>query len=65
MPLEVLPKFIQNIAVWLPGFNFGNGAWQIIRGNAPEFRNILLLLGYFFLFTLLSGYIRKNQEATA
>ncbi len=64
MPMEVMPSFIQKIAFWLPSYNFGNGAWEIIRGNSPEWTNFIILIGYLFLFMLLSSYIRRKQEAT-
>lgn len=63
MPIDILPRIMQRIAHWLPSFNFGGGAWAIIRGQAPEWSSVLILLGYFFLFMLLSTYIRKKQEA--
>lgn len=63
MPMEIMPAFIQKIGVWLPSYNFGNDAWEIIRGNSPEWSNIFLLIGYLFLFMLLSSYIRRKQEA--
>ncbi|KOP83419.1 ABC transporter permease [Cytobacillus solani] len=63
MPMDVMPAFIQKIGIWLPSYNFGNGAWEIIRGNTPEWINFLLLIGYLFLFMLLSSYIRRKQEA--
>lgn len=63
MPIEVLPNIMQTIGKWLPSYHFGNGAWHIIRGNPPEWQSIFVLLGYFFLFMLLSAYIRKKQEA--
>jgi ABC-2 type transport system permease protein len=63
MPMEIMPAIIQKIGVWLPSYNLGNGAWEIIRGNSPEWGNFLILLGYFFLFVLLSSYIRRKQEA--
>ncbi len=62
MPMEVLPKLMQNIGKWLPSYNFGNGAWQIIRGQAPTWSNVAILLGYLILFMILSTYIRKKQE---
>lgn len=62
MPIENLPAIMQNIAVWLPGYNYGNGAWQIIRGEGLEWKGIVILIGYTFLFVLLSSYIRKCQE---
>lgn len=63
MPMDVLPKVMQQIGKWLPSYNFGNGAWEIVRGSAPHWSNILILLGYLALFMVLSTYIRKKQEA--
>ncbi|OBZ10594.1 ABC transporter permease [Bacillus sp. FJAT-27264] len=63
MPLEILPRLMQKIGVWLPSYNYGNGAWQIVQGSHPEWSNILILLGYLAVFMLLSVYIRKKQEA--
>lgn len=63
MPIEVLPNMMQTIGKWLPSYHFGNGAWLIIRGNPPEWKSMFVLLGYFFLFMLLSTYMRKKQEA--
>ncbi|MFA9555721.1 ABC transporter permease [Evansella sp. AB-rgal1] len=62
MPMDTMPPFIQSVGQWLPSYNYGNGAWQIIRGNTPELMNILTLIGYLFLFMILSMYIRRNQE---
>jgi len=63
MPLEIMPKIMQTIGKWMPSYNFGNGAWAIVQGNAPEWRNILILIAYLVLFMLLSKYIRRKQEA--
>ena len=62
MPIDVLPKVMQNIAKWLPSYNYGSGAWEIIRGHSPEWSNVFILLCYLILFMLLSTYIRKKQE---
>lgn len=63
IPMEVLPKTIQAIGAWLPAYNYGNGAWEIIRGGAPELKNIAILAGYLTIFMVLSTYIRRKQEA--
>lgn len=63
MPLEIMPKIMQTIGKWLPSYNFGSGAWAIVQGDAPEWRNILILIAYLVLFMLLSKYIRRKQEA--
>ncbi|HEY4551559.1 MAG TPA: ABC transporter permease [Bacillaceae bacterium] len=62
MPVEVLPKTIQTIGSWLPAYHFGAGAWEMIRGQMPEVKNILILAGYLILFMVLSTYIRRKQE---
>ena len=63
MPMEILPKTIQTIGASLPAYHYGNGAWQIVRGNAPELKNSIMLVGYLILFMVLSTYIRRKQEA--
>ncbi|MEK5394497.1 ABC transporter permease [Paenibacillus sp. FSL K6-2859] len=63
MPIEILPQLMQKIGHWLPSYNYGNGAWEIVRGSAPHWSNVLILLGYLVVFMLLSVYIRKKQEA--
>ncbi|MGE8203544.1 ABC transporter permease [Heyndrickxia sp. NPDC080065] len=63
MPLEVMPKVMQNIGKWLPSYNFGNGSWEIVRGNLPDWKNIIILFGYLIVFMLLSKYVRRKQEA--
>ncbi|AZS13178.1 ABC transporter permease [Paenibacillus lutimineralis] len=63
MPLEILPNIMQNIGKWMPSYNFGNGAWELVQGNPPEWSNILILAGYFILFMLISIYTRRKQEA--
>ena len=63
MPLEIMPKAMQTIAKWLPSYHFGSGAWEIVRGHAPEWKNLLILIAYLVLFMLLSKYIRRKQEA--
>ncbi len=62
MPLEVMPKMMQTIGKWLPSYNFGNGAWEIVRGELPNWKNILILVAYLAVFMLLSKYIRRKQE---
>jgi ABC-2 type transport system permease protein len=63
MPIEILPRLMQKIGHWLPSYNYGNGAWEIVRGSHPQWSNVLILLGYLVVFMLLSVYIRKKQEA--
>lgn len=63
MPMESMPKVIQVIGEWLPAYHYGNGAWQIIRGNTPELVNALLLLGYLGLLMYIALTVRKKQEA--
>ncbi|WP_338752761.1 ABC transporter permease [Bacillus sp. FJAT-52991] len=63
MPMEVMPKMMQNIGEWLPSYHYGSGAWEIVRGKAPSWKNILILFSYFLLFMLISNYTRSKQEA--
>ncbi|RLQ93206.1 ABC transporter permease [Falsibacillus albus] len=62
MPMDAMPKLMRQIAQWLPSYNFGSGAWEIIRGHSPQWKNILVLASYLLLFMVLSIYIRRKQE---
>ncbi|GKV57188.1 putative transport permease YvfS [Sporosarcina sp. NCCP-2222] len=62
MPMEILPKLVQTIGMWLPAFHYGNGAWSIVRGDFPEVKNVLILVMYLLLFMVISVYSRRKQE---
>ncbi|MCW1929004.1 ABC transporter permease [Bhargavaea beijingensis] len=63
MPMEVLPEMLQAVGKWLPAYSYGNGAWEIIRGHAPEWRDMAILTAYLLLFMALAILIRNRQEA--
>lgn len=63
MPMEILPGFLQAVGKWLPAYHFASGGWEIIRGNVPELKSVVLLIGYLALFMVISTYIRKKQQA--
>ena len=61
-PMSTFPDILQNIGKWLPSYHFGSGAWEIVRGNSPNWQSVLILGGYLIVFMLLSTYLRKKQE---
>lgn len=63
MPVDIFPDLMQAIVKWIPSYHFANGAWELIRGNSPNLTTFLLIIGYLFLFMLLSTYIRRKQSA--
>ncbi|KQY90061.1 ABC transporter permease [Paenibacillus sp. Root52] len=62
MPLDIMPSWLGQIGSWLPSNSFGNGAWAIVSGHAPAFRDILILTAYLIVFMLISTYIRSKQK---
>jgi ABC-2 type transport system permease protein len=62
MPLEIMPKTMQNIGHWLPSYHFGSGAWEIVQGGMPSWKNVAVLVTYLVVIMLLSKYIRRKQE---
>ena len=63
MPIDQMPTIVKLVAEWLPSYHYGSGAWGIIRGELPEWHNIVILTGYLCLFMILSSYIQKRQDA--
>ncbi|MGZ9582968.1 ABC transporter permease [Paenibacillus marinisediminis] len=65
MPPETLPKFVQSIGEWLPSYSYRNGVWLLVDGTAPAWRDVTILLGYLFIFMLISIYVRNKQEVVS
>lgn len=63
MPVEIFPETMQQISKWLPSYRYGEGAWNIVNGEAVQLQTVAILLFYLIVFMLLSVYIRKRQEA--
>lgn len=63
MPIESLPGLLQKMATWLPSYQYGAGAWSIIRGEVPNRGGILILIAYTIVFMILSIQRRRFQEA--
>lgn len=63
MPMEYMPKLLQQAAQWIPSYQYGTGAWSIIRGEAPGLGGILILIAYTVVFMILSIQRRRMQEA--
>lgn len=61
MPMEMMPRMIQQIGAWLPSYAFRNGVWTLSAGHLPEARDMLILLGYLIVFMLLSTYFRNKR----
>lgn len=62
MPMEFMPKLLQQIAQWLPSYQYGAGAWAIIRGESPAIGGSLILIAYTMIFMILSIQRRGLQE---
>ncbi|MBP0726436.1 ABC transporter permease [Bacillus sp. RG28] len=63
MPVVTMPKLMQDIAHWMPTYNFAQGPWRILAGQSVDMKNIWILAGYLVLFFLLSSFILKKQNA--
>ncbi|WP_199562811.1 ABC transporter permease [Sporosarcina sp. BI001-red] len=63
MPMEFMPKLLQQVAQWIPSYQYAAGAWSIIRGEAPGLVGILVLIAYTVVFMILSIQRRRMQEA--
>lgn len=63
MPMQTMPVLMQKIALWLPSYRYGQGAWNIIGGGAVDWIGVTVLAAYVLLFMVISSYIMKRQEA--
>ncbi|MNB65276.1 ABC-2 family transporter protein [compost metagenome] len=63
MPLAIMPEAVRKLAVYLPSFHFGHGAWNVLGSGGFDWSDAVNLVGYAFLFMILSIYILTRQEA--
>lgn len=63
MPVESLPAVLQPFIHGLPSYQYGAGAWSIVRGEGPALASILILITYSVLFMIISIRRRQMQEA--
>ncbi|UQZ85264.1 ABC-2 family transporter protein [Paenibacillus konkukensis] len=63
MPIQTMPALLQKIALWLPSYRYGQGAWNIIAGASVDGVGIIVLAAYVVVFMVLSSYIIRRQEA--
>jgi len=63
MPLEILPKFMQQIGEWMPTYRLGQGAWNLVAGKEISLTGIAILAAYLVIFMIISSYIMKRREA--
>ncbi|WP_028549897.1 ABC transporter permease [Paenibacillus sp. UNC451MF] len=63
MPIQAMPSVMQQIALWLPSYRYGQGAWNIISGSSVDWIGIIVLAAYVVVFMILSTYMIKRQEA--
>lgn len=63
MPISTMPDILQKIALFLPSYRFGQGAWNLLGGGHLSGPGTAILAAYTLLFVLISAYILKRQEA--
>lgn len=63
MPVQYLPKFVQEIAPYLPTYHFGQLAWGAVGATSESWQNAALwLAGYTVLFGLIALRLYYREE---
>ncbi len=62
-PIQIMPKFLQHLAQWLPTYRLADGAWRMLAGHAPAVKDLALLLGYLVVFTLAAMWVVRRRQA--
>ncbi|SFL36595.1 ABC-2 type transport system permease protein [Paenibacillus sp. 1_12] len=63
MPIQAMPQFMQQMALWLPSYRYGQAAWNIVAGISMDWEGIGILAAYVIIFMVLSSYMIRRQEA--
>lgn len=62
-PIQALPQTMQDIAKWMPTYNFAHPAWQILAGQSIDWNDILVLIGYALVFTAIAGLLQRRLDS--
>ncbi|MFE7543397.1 ABC transporter permease [Streptomyces platensis] len=63
MPLTILPRWMQNIAEWLPTHAYAALGTAVEAGGTPHLKDVAILAGYLLVFTAgAAGLYRKDTH---
>ncbi|WP_276351522.1 ABC transporter permease [Cohnella caldifontis] len=62
-PTSTMSGAMQTIAKITPTYRLGQGAWNLVGGEAIDWAGVGILAAYAVVFMLISAYIMKKQEA--
>jgi ABC-2 type transport system permease protein len=65
MPSSVFPQWLQNIAKWLPTTAYAGLGHAIEAGNAPQLRDVALLVGYLIVFGGGAAWLYRKDTLKA
>ncbi len=65
MPSTVFPQWLQNIAKWLPTYAYAGLGHAIEQGNAPQLRDISLLVVYLLVFAGGAAWLYRKDALKA
>jgi ABC-2 type transport system permease protein len=63
MPVTILPKVLQHIAVVLPSNRFAELGWRIAAGGSPSPVGAAILAGWLVAFAALAGLLYRKANA--
>jgi ABC-2 type transport system permease protein len=65
MPFTIFPKWLQDIATWLPTHAYAGLGQSVELGNAPHVKDIAVLLAYLLLFTGGAAWLYRKDTRKA
>ncbi|GMA14795.1 ABC transporter permease [Deinococcus metallilatus] len=63
VPLDQLPKFVQNLAPYLPSYHLAQIGWNTLAGQGNDAPHWVWLAGYTLVFALVAAWAYRRDEA--
>lgn len=63
VPLEQLPRFVQNVAPYLPSYHLAQLGWNAVTGQGDNTVHWLWLAGHTLVFGLIAAWAYRRDEA--
>lgn len=63
MPVQVMPKVMQDIAHWMPTYRLADATWRLAAGHSPQLADVTTLGGYLAVLLVLTMWFLRRVEA--
>ena len=63
MPVAAMPKFLSQIATFLPSYNYARLGWRLLENKGIDVRSVTILFIYIICFLGIYILLQRKEQA--